>query len=117
MTETIPFVIPQKFLQAYKAGTVKRFGTLLMQGNRIVGCVQEATPLHSNLIKSSSGLITSSHPFSLMMNAGTLASSVTANIQLEQVKNMLFSLQLLNGATLGHLEKYQKRCLTLGLRL
>lgn len=101
MREDIPFVIPQKFLQAYESGAVKRFGTLLMQGNRIVGHVQEAAPLHSSLIKSSSGLLTSSNPFSLLMNAGTLASSVTANIQLEQVKSMLFGLQLLSGATLA----------------
>lgn len=101
MKEGIPFVIPQKFLQAYESGTVRRFGTLLMQGNRIVGHVQEAAPLHSSLIKSSTGLITSSNPFSLLMNAGTLGSSVTANIQLEQVKSMLFGLQLLSGATLA----------------
>ncbi len=91
--EIIPFVIPQEFEKQVVTGAVKRFGTLLIEKNRIVGHVQEAAPLRR--------LLWSANPGSMFLGSGTLASSVTANIQLEQVKNMLSGLQLLTGAALA----------------
>lgn len=91
MIGAIPFIIPNKWAADIAAGSLKRFGTLLIQGNRIVGHVQEASPLQQLL----------PNPVSMLLNSGTLASSVAANIQLEQVKHMLAGLQLLSGAALA----------------
>lgn len=91
--ETIPFKVPAELVAAYRGGQLERFGTILKHVNtgRIAGHVQEAGKLSSAL---SGGL----NP---LVQASQLASSVAANVQLEQVKNMLNTLQLMTGATLA----------------
>lgn len=91
--QLIPFVIPERFKDKVVTGTVKRFGTLLIEKNRIVGHMQEAAPFQQ--------LLMSANPSSMFLQPGTLASSLTANIQLQQVKNMLSGLQIMTGAALA----------------
>ena len=89
----IPFSVPAKFAGQILSGQVRRVGVTLMdsQSGRIVGHVQEAGTLASKLAGG----------FNPLLQAGQLASSVAANVQLEQVKAMLGTLQLMSGATLA----------------
>ena len=92
----IPFEIPDRFLAAVARGAVCRIGTTLRDRatGRIVAHLQE-TGLLQRLIS------TGGNPVGLLLSAGQLASSVAANVQLEQVKAMLSGLQLLTGASLA----------------
>ena len=90
---TIPFQVPSKYAARVASGALKRIGTNIVDPNTgwIVSHVQEAGRLSANL----------SGGFNPFVQAGQLASSLTANVQLEQVKNMLGTLQLMTGATLA----------------
>lgn len=90
---SIPFRVPADLLPAYELGQLQRYGTILknVDTGQIAGHLQEAGKLSSML---SGGL----NP---LTQVSQLASSVTANVQLEQVKNMLGTLQLMTGATLA----------------
>jgi hypothetical protein len=85
--------MPADLAARYNLGQLQRFGTILkdVSTGQIAGHLQEASRLSSAI---SSGF----NPF---VQAGQLASSVAANVQLEQVKNMLGTLQLMTGATLA----------------
>lgn len=89
---TIPFEVPAKFLSRYAAGAIRRIGTNLIDVNsgKIVGHLQEA----GRWYKLAGGV----NPF---VQVGQLASSVYANVQLEQVKRMLSGLQMMTQATLA----------------
>jgi hypothetical protein len=89
----IPFSVPGKFTVQILSGEVRRVGVNLInsQSGRIVGHVQEAGTLASKLAGG----------FNPLLQAGQLASSVAANVQLQQVKAMLGTLQLVSSATLA----------------
>jgi hypothetical protein len=89
------FKIPERLLVAVATGGVRRTGPLLRDAitGRIVAHLQETS--------SWPNLLGTGGPGGLLLSAGQLASSVTANIQLEQVKSMLGTLQLLTGASLA----------------
>ncbi len=127
MNNIIPFIIPDKFAADIANGTIKRFGTLLIEGNKIRGHVQEASLLQQILFSINpsafffgSGNLASSIganvqlsqikgmlsvlkllPASVFLDSTNLVSSVAANVQLQQIKNMLGGLQLLGSATLA----------------
>ncbi len=89
----IPFQVPAKFAAKMVLGHAQRVGVNIVDSGsgKILGHVQETGKLAQNL---SGGL----NPF---VQAGQLTSSVAANVQLEQVKDMLGALQLMTGATLA----------------
>jgi hypothetical protein len=87
----IPFEIPDKWLDLVLRGDVIRDGVNLIWKNsgRIAGHVQET----GQLARALGG----ANPITAVLQT---ASSLTANVQLEQVKSMLHTVQLLSGATL-----------------
>lgn len=89
----IPFQVPAKYVAKMALGQAKRVGVNIVDSGsgKILGHIQETGKLAQNL---SGGL----NPF---VQAGQLTSSVAANVQLEQVKDMLGTLQLMTGATLA----------------
>ena len=89
----IPFQIPGKYVAKMAVGEVMRVGVNIVDSGsgKILGHVQET----GKLAKSLSGGL---NPF---VQGGQLVSSVGANVQLEQVKDMLGALQLMSGATLA----------------
>jgi len=91
----IPFEIPDRFLAAVGTGIVRRIGTTLRDRGtgRILAHLQE-----TSFLPDAFG---AGNPVGLILWAGRLASSIAANVQLEQVKSMLSTLQLLNMASLA----------------
>ena len=90
---TIPFQIPAEYKARVASGALHRIGVNIVNPNtgQIVTHVQEAARLSAKL----------SGGFNPFVQAGQLASTLAANAQLEQVKNMLGTLQLMTGATLA----------------
>ena len=90
---TIPFEIPDDCLARYAAGELKRVGVNLVRrdNGQIVRHLQEAGRLSSQLAGG----------FNPIVQAGQLASSLAANVQLEQVKKMLGALQIMTSANLA----------------
>ena len=91
----IPFEAPDRFLAGVAAGAARRIGATLRDraAGRIVAHLQETGLLQ--------GLAGAAGPARLVLSAGGLASSVAANVQLEQAKRMLSGLQFLTGAALA----------------
>jgi hypothetical protein len=96
----IPFEIPGRFVNDVATRILRRIGTTLRDSKtgQIVAHLQE-TRLLQDL---SGGLVSPGpHPATLLLSAARLGSSVWANVQLQQVKDMLHTLGMLNAATLA----------------
>jgi hypothetical protein len=99
----IPVEIPNRFLTAVAVRAVRRIGTTLRDRatGRILAHLQETGYLQSLVGTGQSVASTGGNPVGLLLSAGQLASSIAANVQLEQVKAMLSTLQLLSGVSLA----------------
>jgi hypothetical protein len=94
----IPFEVPDRFLVGVAAGAVRRIGATLRDRatGRIVAHLQE-----TGLLQGLAGAGGPAELAGLVLSVGRLASSVIANVQLEQVKRMLSGLQFLTRASLA----------------
>jgi hypothetical protein len=90
-----PFEIPERFLAGFAAGAVRRIGATLRDPatGRILGHLQETGRFQQ--------LASICRPVGLLLSAGDLVSSITANVQLRHIQMTLSSLQMLSGATLA----------------
>ncbi len=93
---TIPFSIPSEYAAALMDGSLIRIGTLLKESatGKIVAHVQETGAVQNVLGNPGNMFFT---PFDIL----TSSSSLYANIQLDQLKTMIESLQILQYANLG----------------
>jgi hypothetical protein len=91
----IPFEIPERFLAGFAVGAVRRIGATLRDPatGRILGHLQETGRFQQ--------LASICRPVGLLLSAGDLVSSITANVQLRHIQMALSSLQMLSGATLA----------------
>jgi len=97
MNSTIPFQVPTEFASRIADGSVSRFGTILKDTGtgRILGHLQE-TGLAQKVLSCFS-----TNPASSISSLISAGSSIYANVQLSQIKQMVESLKLLQFANLG----------------
>lgn len=93
----IPFIVPDDLIPRILAGTARRIGTTVRDTatGRIIAHIQETGLLQETVgrfLPTAGGL---------MLSAGDLVSSVAANAQLAQVRQMLSGLQLLTAGGLA----------------
>lgn len=97
MISAIPFEVPLKYVAGLADGSILRFGTILKDAGtgRILAHVQE-TGVAQQLLGNFGGSL-----FSPLTSLGTLGSSLYANAQLSQLKQLVHTLQALQFASLG----------------
>jgi hypothetical protein len=100
----IPFRPPEECIPGLLNGTFTRWGPLIrdVASGRWVRLLQE-TGLTQDLVQTTltPGVGGAGGYAGLILSGGHLFSSIAANVQLEQVKAMLSTLQLLTGATMA----------------
>jgi hypothetical protein len=101
--DPIPFVIPDRFIEAVRNGTMRRIGTTVRDvvSGQIRGHLQE-TQLLQRVLQSCLPTAAGGGKVGILMAAGRIASSLaTTNRRLQQIQHALSALQMLTGASLA----------------